>query len=165
MNARVFPPAAIVLGLVLSLVVAPSVAPSQTGDHHWKVANYSVGKYGTKEYEELSFWVKEGRRANIDYAYGAPEKELCPEKELHLVYLGKDICQGKPCFKVQFPNTLVLSVIPVGPSLNVMDEKGKYSKTFQYEYEGPVDGIGTFCAVCAQDEDEAMTLLKDYYLK
>ena len=48
--------------------------------------------------------------------------------------------------------------------LNVRNIEGNYLKTFKWEYEGPINGIGTFCTPCAEDEVEVMELLKIDYL-
>ena len=139
-----------VLFLILSCL--PALAQEQ------KVANYSFGKQGTKAYENFSFWAKAGKRGEITYSYGKDRKEV------KLTYLGKDTLQGENCFKVQFANGLILYIIPKGLSLKVVDSEGKYSKLFKWEYEGPIDGIGTFCDVCADDE-ESIELIKEYFLK
>lgn len=120
-----------------------------------KVANYSYGKPGTDTYEQLSFWVKDGQKGSIDYNYGRDRKEV------KLRYVGR----YEASFKVQFPNNTTLTVNPKGTTLIVVNTKSNYAKTFVWEYEGPVNGIGTFCDVCAQDEKEAMRLIRTYYFR
>lgn len=137
--------------LILLLVVN---AKGQT-----KVANYGVSKPGTDKYEHLSFWIEEGKRANIYYAYGKDRKEM------KLQYLGVARMGKRSGFKLQFPNGFTVIVFAKNSLLLVRDFKGKYNKTFTWEYEGPVNGIGTFCDVCTEDEKEAMQLLKSHYLK
>lgn len=124
-----------------------------------KVANYSYDKYGAAQYEQFSFRVKDNKRAEITYSYGKDPKEI------KLQYMGKAQINGDSCFKVQFPNKYVLYVIAKDRVLKVVDADGKYNKTFKWEYEGPVNGIGTFCGVCAADDDEAMELMKRVYFK
>ncbi len=124
-----------------------------------KVANYYYNKAGTDQYEHFSFWVRNGQRADITYAYGKDRKEA------RLAFLGKDIVKGMPAFKVQFPNGTLLYLIPNGTSLNVTADKNRLPKLFTWEYEGPVNGIGTFCNVCAQDRNEAIQLVRRYYLQ
>jgi len=123
------------------------------------VANYAVGKYGKPNYEHLSFWTKAGKRAEITYTYGQYGKEL-PVK-----YLGKAAYEGKAAFKVQLPNGTILYVMPSGTNLKVQNATKGYNKLFSWAYEGPVNGMGTFCSECAEDEKEAMKLLRTYYLK
>ncbi len=124
-----------------------------------KVANYAVGKMSTGAYEHFSFWTEAGKRTKITYMYGKDNKEMSA------AYLGKGSYQGEPCFKVTLPKQQTLYVIPSGYKLRVINAAKSYNKTFVWEYEGPVNGIGTYCDVCTQDEKEAMTLLRKYYLK
>ena len=126
-----------------------------------QVANYATGKVGTKSYEHISFWVRENQIDEIAYSYGKDWYE----KEIKLTYLGTDVLKGEPCFKVQFPNNHILYIIPKGISLKIVNGEGHYTKSFRWEYEGPVNGRGTFCDVCAQDEKEAMKLIKKYFMK
>jgi hypothetical protein len=124
-----------------------------------KVANYAVGKYGQPNYEHLSFWTKATRRAEITYSYGKLGKEL-PVK-----YLGRASYEGKAAFRVQLPNGSLLYIIPSGVNLKVQNATKSYNKLFTWAYEGPVNGMGTFCEACAEDEKEAMKLLRTYYFK
>jgi hypothetical protein len=124
-----------------------------------KVAGYSCGKPATDQYEHLEFWAKDGKRAELNYAYGKNRKEG------RLQYLGRDQVKGSVCFKVRFDNNYILYIIPKGLQLLVIDGSGKYNKTFSWEYEGPVNGIGTFCEPCATDDADAMKLIQASWLK
>jgi len=55
-------------------------------------------------------------------------------------------------------------MIPLAAQLQVTDERGTYNKLFSWEYEGPVNGMGTFCEPCAGDPEEAMQLIRIYCL-
>ena len=123
-----------------------------------KAANYSFGKLGTPEYEHFSFWEK-GGKDGITYSFGKNDNEV------KLRYLGKDYGEGKHCFKVQFPNNFILYIIPDKFNLRIQDPTKHYRKMFSWEYEGPVNGIGTFCDVCAEDEKEALKIIEKFYLK
>src|SRR3546814_6084951 len=79
----------------------------------------------------------------IDYEYGADQKRV------RLRAIGPD--GNDEGFAVRFPNGLVLDVVPQGTALHVSDRSGKYSKTFEWQYEGPVDGRGTFCTPCVEE--------------
>jgi hypothetical protein len=103
-----------------------------------KVAQYIIEKYGTDQFEKFEFWTMGGKHAEILYSYG---KDL---RKVRLQYLGKSIINGDSCFKIQFSNKYVLYVIPSGFSLKVIDLSKKYDKAFSWQYEGPVNGIGTF---------------------
>ncbi|UHG93473.1 hypothetical protein [Spirosoma oryzicola] len=124
-----------------------------------KVAIYSYGKPGTKDYEEIAFWVRSNNRAEINYVFGENRRPS------PLRYAGKDVLNGEKGFKVQFTNKHVLYVIPKEQSLKISDLSGNYRKNFTWKYEGPVAGIGTFCEPCADDEKEAMQLIRLYYMK
>lgn len=124
-----------------------------------KVASYSFGKPGTDKYEHFEFWINDGKRTNVEYSYGKDSKNI------KLQYLGKDRINSDSCFKLQFSNNYILYVIPKGLTLKVIDSTAKYNKIFKWEYEGPVNGIGTYCDVCARDDEEAMKLIQSGYMK
>ncbi|HEX9503862.1 MAG TPA: hypothetical protein VF974_06120, partial [Patescibacteria group bacterium] len=130
-----------------------------TSEAQLKVAQYSYGKYGTDKYEQFEFWTKDGKRADILYGYGKHQKQV------KLYYMGRGKINGDSCFKVQFTNNYVLYVIPKELRLRVIDTSGKYYKTFSWEYEGPVNGIGTHCDVCADNDADALQILLSSYLK
>ncbi len=123
-----------------------------------QVANYGFGKPGTATYEHFSFWVKDGRRTDIAYAYGRDRKDT------QLRYLGPAQVKGQAGFKVQFSNGHTLYLVPSGSRL-LVTAAGATAKIFIWEYEGPVNGIGTFCSVCVEDEQAAMRLLRRCYLR
>lgn len=123
-----------------------------------KVANFSYGKPGTNQFEEFSFWVQNGKPSDILYTYGKDRKET------KLQYLGNGSLNGAKGLMVKFRNGLTLYVIPQTSTLFVTDAPGKYVKRFAWYYEGPVNGVGTFCQPCAEDEKEAIGLIKKAYM-
>jgi hypothetical protein len=144
--------------MMLTAFALPAIALSQTGESE-RVAYYSVGRAGTASYEQLSFRAENGKRASITYAYGKNSQEI------DLTYLTHDKCNGEPCFMVRFPNNLTLQVIPKDRALKVVSDDGKYSKIFGWEYVGPINGVGTFCEACAEDEKDAIIILRRYFLR
>lgn len=123
-----------------------------------KVATYSTGNPGQADYESFAFWTKEdGNRSFITYNYGADRKEA------KITYAGIGNYKGIQSFKIQFTNKLTLHVMRNGPQLHIVDNEGKYNKAFKWEYEGPVNGIGTFCNVCASDQVEATSIVDLFY--
>ncbi|GAB3846054.1 hypothetical protein GCM10028822_05490 [Hymenobacter terrigena] len=144
--------------ITATLLLTGASASAQTKSAPTKVASYSYGAPGTVGYEHLSFWVKAGKRTDIYYSYGPDRKEVTVK------YLGKTQLNGKPGFKVQFANGNVLSVIPSGTLLAV-SAAGQTPNNFAWEYEGPVNGSGTFCNECVADEKEAVQFMRTYYLK
>ena len=121
-----------------------------------KVANYFTGKYGTKEYEHFSFWLKDGKAFSVEYSYGTKPKKMVLE------IVGTKKLNGEKVLKVQFPNKYILLIITHNKQLHVRDANTAYNKTFQWEYEGPVNGAGTFCDVCAEDETEAISIVEKF---
>ncbi|MBO2007529.1 hypothetical protein [Hymenobacter negativus] len=142
----------------LLMVISAMLFVGQTANAQTKVANYSIGKYGTDKYEHFSFYVKDGHRAEIYYRYGKVDKEF------KVTYLNKLQVNGSDAFKVKFSNGHTTTVIPSGIKLKIADD-GETPKIFTWEYEGPVNGVGTFCQPCTEDEKEAIQLVKAYYLK
>jgi len=86
-------------------------------------------------------------------------------RETKLQYLDKFRISGDSCFKVQFSNKYFLYIIPSGLSLKVVDSSGKYYKAFSWQYEGPIDGRGTHCDVCADDDIDAMGILRSVHFE
>jgi len=123
-----------------------------------RVANYGAGQPGTVSYEHFSFWTNDGRRTDIHYAYGKARQDVS------LRYVGRARLAGKPGFRVRFPDGHLLSLVPDGNTLRVTTN-GTPPKTFTWEYEGPVNGVGTNCSVCTDDAAAAMQLLRKCYLR
>lgn len=128
-----------------------------------RVANFSYKKFNAKDFEAYGFWVNANQVGDINYSYKTPEGDI---KSMKLQYEGVDMLNGEKAFKVLFPNNLRLYVIPKkNNTLMIASLDGKYSKTFHWLYEGPIEGRGTFCEACAENAEEAIKLLKMYYLK
>jgi hypothetical protein len=140
------------------MIVAVSVLGMGTANAQLKVAQYAVGEPGTVAFEKLSFWVDKGKRTEVYYSYGKDQKEL------KLKFLGKKSVGGAAGFAVQFPNGHALTIVPSGTALKVTDTT-EAPKLFAWQYEGPVNGTGTFCRECAENEKEALQLIQTYYLK
>lgn len=134
----------------------PKTVPTQV--RSGRVANFSYGEPGTKDFEELSFWVWEGKQLDINYMYGKDWNEV------KLEYLGPGQEDNQGSFNVRFPNEYILTVRPETAGLLVQDKNKKYSKNFNWYYEGPVDGRGTFCNACVESE-EATDFVNKYFLQ
>lgn len=128
-----------------------------------RVANFSYKNFAAKDFEAYGFWVNANQIGDINYSYKTPEGDI---KSMKLKYEGADMLNGEKAFKVLFPNNLLLYVIPrKNNTLKIASLDGKYSKTFRWLYEGPIEGRGTFCEACAENASEATKLLTLYYLK
>jgi hypothetical protein len=139
-----------VIFLVLFLLIGSAYAQPQ-------VANFSTGKVGTKSYEHFSFWVDDGVRGDITYSYGKSRREI------RLNYAGRDTLNGIAVFKIEFPNNEVFYVISQRTYLKIVNKKGNYNKIFRWEYEGPINGIGTFCEPCTGNGKESVALIRKYF--
>ncbi|MBJ6109411.1 hypothetical protein JAO73_10325 [Hymenobacter sp. BT523] len=124
-----------------------------------KVATYAAGKPGTDQYEELSFWVKAGKRGDVYYVRGKERSEQQAN------YLPKTGMTNGSSFAIRTGDDRLFSIIPSGTALKVASSANDAPKTFVWKYEGPVNGVGTFCRECAASPKEAMQLLRAYYLK
>lgn len=145
------------VGLFFAITIFSNEAFSQNKYENGKVANYSVGKYSSPAYEHFSFWVDaDGKPLEIFYSMKDRNKETV------FTYLGKT-ADGKG-FKVKAPNGATSSIYVVGNNLRVVNNKTKRAKTFKWEYEGPVNGIGTFCTPCVEEPKEAAAFMKKYFI-
>lgn len=142
-----------------ALAVALGTLAARPAHAQNQVANYSLGQPGTASYEHFSFWTKDGQRTDLQYAYGKDRKDT------QLRYVGLGRLNGQRCFKVQFPNRHTLYLLPSGTTLRVATSPTATPKTFVWEYEGPVNGVGTNCSVCVADAAAAMRLLRAHYLR
>lgn len=122
-----------------------------------KVANFALPghDYNSPGFESLAFWSGPRGKA-IDYEYGADHKRV----RLRAIGPGSD---GRG-FAVRFPNGLVLDVVPQGTALQVSDRGGDYGKTFEWKYQGPVDGRGTFCTPCVEEAD-AIGFVRKHFIE
>lgn len=123
-----------------------------------QVANFSTGKVGTSTYEHFSFWVEDNSIGDITYSYGKSRREV------KLKYSGTDTLDGIEVFKIEFPNGEIFYVLPQKSFLRVVHKNANYDKIFRWEYEGPVNGIGTWCDACTGDGKESIELIKKYFL-
>jgi len=138
--------------LMAALAAHPAHAQNQ-------VANYGFGQPGTASYEHFSFWIKDGRRTDLQYAYGKDRKDF------QLRYAGPTRLHGQPGFKVRFLNGHALYLTLSGNVLKVATSPTAVPRTFAWEYEGPVNGVGTTCSVCVADAAAASRLLRKHYLQ
>ncbi|MBD3750309.1 MAG: hypothetical protein IE931_12520 [Sphingobacteriales bacterium] len=124
-----------------------------------QVANYSISKYGNPKFEEFSFWIDDKNQPVINYYYGKEAKKVKVE------YLGKSKIGTVVCFKMILNDKVNLYVSQENDKLRIKDLSGKYDKLFNWLYEGPVNGVGTYCEPCTQDEKESKSFISKYFLK
>lgn len=122
-----------------------------------QVASYSNSEFGSSKYENFGFWILDNHNPVIHYQYG--KKSL----EVPVKYLGKCKVGNNKCFKMLLNNKLTLYVSIEKHNLRIKSASGNYNKLFAWQYEGPVNGIGTYCEPCTQDEKESEKFLSEYY--
>lgn len=146
------------LVLIFAITVFSNEAFSQNKFENGKVANYSTGRYNTPVYEHFSFWVDaEGKPLEVIYSTKNRDKESS------FTYEGKT-ADGRG-FKIKAPNGATSSVYVAGSSLRIVSDKTKKAKIFKWEYEGPVNGRGTFCTPCVEEPKEAAAFIKTHFIK
>ena len=148
------PAAALLLpALILAFAPAADAAarpdPAEAFYRQAQVANYVArgAQAPGPDYEQLAFWADARGQRRVRYAWGEAPRSV----EL-AVLPGRT---GDDGFALRFPNGLVLEAIPQGESLRLRDGSGGYDKLFEWQYQGPVDGRGTFCAACVERADAA----------
>ena len=121
------------------------------------VATWSTGKPDTDNYESLSFWIKDNKRAYIRYSHGRDAESI------DLSWLGTDSLRGAHGFRISppAPARAPLFVIPKGDSLHVFGGN-HYDRTFRWENENDSTGA-TPCAICARSGNQAMGWLHRYF--
>jgi hypothetical protein len=145
--------------LLLGLTLAALAARPTRAQNLNQVANYGYGQPGTAGYEHFSFWTLNGRRSDVGYAAGSNREDA------RVSYVGPASVGGQPGFRVKFLDGRTLTIVPSGTTLLVRDATGAAPKTFAWEYEGPVNGVGTVCSVCVADAAAALRLLQKHYLR
>jgi len=147
----------------LLAIAISGVAPAQDAPGNAyrdaKVANFALPGHGhaSPGYESFSFWSgPQGEFIDYDYNQGAEHRQV-------RVRAAGPSVDGDG-FAVRFPNGLVLDIVPRGAALRVSDRRGHYGKTFEWRYEGPVDGRGTFCTPCV-DEADAIGFVRRHFME
>jgi hypothetical protein len=122
-----------------------------------QVANFAVtGRTeDSPEFERLSFWSGPNGEV-VDYVLGSDGEPL------RLKPMG--VNADRKSFAIRLPNTLMLDIEPRGDSLLVRDRWGRYRQEFAWQYEGPVEGRGTFCEACV-DEDAAIDFVREHFMR
>lgn len=139
-----------------ALPAASAAGPDTAYYQRAQVANYAVRDepFPSAAYEELRLWADEAGATRVRYAWGTQAREV----PLKVLGRGADGAG----FALGFPNGLVLDVVPQGDALRVRDRQGGYDKVFEWKYEGPVDGRGTFCTPCVEEADAAAFVRRHY---
>lgn len=123
-----------------------------------RVAHFAAGTRGTKSYQRLTFRVIDAKRDRITFAAGAAEEEQ------PMAWLGPTRCATNDCFRIQFPTGQILSITPRGVTLRVRGGTVPTVRAYHWEYEGPINGIGTSCDACAESAADAVRIVRSHFL-
>ena len=120
------------------------------------VATWSTGTPDTDNYESLSFWIKDNKRAYIRYSHGKDAEGV------DLNWLGTDSMRGARGFRISPPGAAAAPLVIVlnGDSLHVVGGN-HYAKSFHWENENG-DG-GSSCSICAKSGSQAIGWLRRYF--
>lgn len=146
---------ALILAFAPGAGAATRADPAEAFYRQAQVANYVARGAQTPgpDYEQLAFWADAQGQRRVRYAWGEAPRSV----ELAVL-------PGRPGgFALRFPNGLVLEAVPQGESLRLRDGSGRYDKLFEWQYQGPVAGRGTFCAACVE-QAEAATFVRRHFI-
>lgn len=137
----------------LLLIGRPTLAQDKTH------AFFMVGDYASPNWEKLMLDNTEsGQR--LMYAYKQHETGI------RLEPIGKKRVNGQTVVLVRMAGVgqpYLIRRDRVGHKLIMTSQDGGYRKTFTLGYEGPVNGVGTYCGSCANEPAEALKLVDAYF--
>ena len=135
------------------LIGRPALAQDKTH------AFFMVGDYASPNWEKLTLDnTKSGQQ--MTYAYKQHETGI------RLEPIGKKRLDGQTVVLVRMAGVGQIYQIRrdrAGQTLIMTSQDGRYRKTFTLGYEGPVNGVGTYCESCANEPAEALKLVDAYF--
>lgn len=123
-------------------------------------AFFMIGDYASPRWEKIEFdLTRQG--GEITYSYRKNERGH------KLQTLGLRSSGNQKGLMVKIPETNKTYVIirdKKNQRIIMMSDDGTYRKTFPLGYEGPVNGVGTYCASCANEPEDAFKLVDSFFL-
>ncbi|QJD81289.1 hypothetical protein HH216_08435 [Spirosoma rhododendri] len=141
------------LTVCLTLLSRPTLAQEKTS------AFFMVGDCASPDWEKLSF-EKTKAGSVLTYAYKQHEDGV------RLQPVGVKSVNGQRVLLVRMPGVSQPYMIRrdrAGERLVMTSQDGRYRKLFKLGYEGPVNGVGTFCETCANEPADAFRLVDAYF--
>lgn len=146
--------------LILPLLVSrlfvsthPTLAQEKTS------AFFMVGDYASPDWEKLSF---SKTKAGLVLTYAYKQRE----DGVRLQPVGSKSEAGQRMLLIRIPGISQPYTIRrdrAGEQLIMASQDGRYRKLFKLGYEGPVNGVGTYCATCANEPANAFRLVDAYF--
>ncbi len=121
-------------------------------------AFFMIGDYANPKWEKIEFSFTNKAR-EITYSYRQNESGV------KLKPFGVKYIDGQRGLMVKFPTGNKIYVILQDRKkqrILMKSEDGQYNKAFALGYEGPVNGVGTYCAVCANEPAEAFGIIDSF---
>lgn len=121
-------------------------------------AFFMIGNYAYPEWEKLEFDLNDNG-GEITYSY-AKKPDGIKLKILGIKYIGK-----YKVLMVQipgFPKTYYINPDPKNERIQFESSDKKFNKWLPLGYEGPVNGIGTYCELCANEPEDAFEIVKSF---
>jgi hypothetical protein len=122
-------------------------------------AFFMIGNYSYPEWEKLEFELRDYKRV-IRYSYKKNEKGHV------LQTLGTKYIGNQKALIVRIPKydkTYLILTDKRNSRIIMMSEDQTYKKSFPLGYEGPIDGIGTYCDSCANEPKEAFEIVNSFF--
>ncbi len=122
-------------------------------------AFFMVGNHASPDWEKLAF-SKTKAGTVLTYAYKQREDGV------RLQPVGSRSEAGQQVLLVRIPGISQPYTIRrdrAGERLIMTSQDGRYRKLFKLGYEGPVNGVGTYCATCANEPADAFRLVDAYF--
>ncbi|ADB40002.1 hypothetical protein [Spirosoma linguale] len=122
-------------------------------------AFFMIGNYAYPNWEKIEFnFTGDGR--HITYSYRKNERGH------KLEVIGNKYVGNQKALMVRIRSFNKIYLIfrdRRKESLLMVSEDGTYKKRFPLGYEGPVDGRGTYCDICANEPDEAFEIVNSFF--
>ena len=121
-------------------------------------AFFMLGNYAYAEWEKLEFELN-ANGGDITYSY-AKKPNGIKLKNLGIKYVGQ-----YKVLMVQIPGSAKIYYLNPDPNnkrLQFKSSDNKYNKWLPLGYEGPVNGIGTYCERCANEPEDAFEIVNSF---
>ena len=123
-------------------------------------AFFMIGDYDSPQWEKIEFDLT-GQGKEITYSYRTNERGH------KLQLLGMKYAGTRKELTVKITGTTKIYVLlsdPKNRRITMLSKDGTYKKTFALGYEGPVNGVGTYCDHCANEPEDAFKLVDVFFL-
>ena len=121
-------------------------------------AFFMIGNYNYPKWEKIEFDLTANGK-EITYSYARKSEGI------KLNIFGPKKIESSKVLMVKIPVlSKVYYITPDKKNKRIIMKSadGKYNKKFLLGYEGPVNGVGTFCETCANEPDDAFKIVDSF---